>query len=379
MRVLLNDRVLLRPLTGVGHYVSELLGALRSHTEVELRTLVSRARPTVSRSVTGAADATPTAPPRSTSRRIPGVLRGLLEVPYRAALRWAARRCDLYHEPNHIPVPCGRPTVTTIHDLSVLLHPEWHPADRVRWYERQFAAGLRQTRVFLAASEATRREMVTHLGTRPEQIRVTYQAPRALFRPQPPEVVAGARAALDLPADFLLFVGTLEPRKNVNGLIRAYAALPGSLRARVPLVLAGGWGWHTEQISTAVQSPELRACVRLVGYQDDQRLAALYTACTALAWPTLYEGFGLPPLEALACGAMVITSNTTSLPEVVGDAGVLLDPHDTPAWTEALRRAIEDDAWRAGWRARATARAACFSWQRCADQTFAGYRAALAP
>ncbi len=379
MRVLLNDRVLLRPLTGVGHYVSELLGALRSYTAVELRTLVSRARPTAAGPASGTSDATPAAPPRSTSRRITGVLRGLLEVPYRAALRWAARGCDLYHEPNHIPVPCGRPTVTTIHDLSVLLHPEWHPADRVRWYERQFAAGVRQTRVFLAASEATRREMSTHLGVSSDRIRVTYQAPRAPFRPVPPEVVARTCAALDLPAEFLLFVGTLEPRKNVDGLLQAYAGLPAGIRARVPLVLAGGWGWRTERIAAAARSPELRASVRLVGYQDDQRLAALYTACTALAWPTLYEGFGLPPLEALACGAMVITSNTTSLPEVVGDAGVLLDPHDTPAWTDALRRAIEDAPWRAGWRARAPARAACFSWRRCAEQTLAAYAAALAP
>jgi alpha-1,3-rhamnosyl/mannosyltransferase len=143
---------------------------------------------------------------------------------------------------------------------------------------------------------------------------------------------------------FFLFVGTLEPRKNVEGLLDAYAALPGPIRARHSLLIAGAWGWKAERIRQQLESRRLGEQVRLIGYLHDPVLAALYARCTALVWPTWYEGFGLPPLEALACGARVIVSNVASLPEVVGDAGVLLDPRDVAAWTDAMRAAAELDA-----------------------------------
>jgi alpha-1,3-rhamnosyl/mannosyltransferase len=146
----------------------------------------------------------------------------------------------------------------------------------------------------------------------------------------------------------------------------------------VPLVLAGGWGWKMESLPDSLAQHGLLDDTRLIGYQSDTVLAALYSLCTALVWPTFYEGFGLPPLEAMACGAAVISSTATSIPEVVGDAGVLLDPSDVPAWTEALRRISEDDSWRDDWARRGAARAATFSWSRCADETIACYRAALA-
>jgi alpha-1,3-rhamnosyl/mannosyltransferase len=301
-----------------------------------------------------------------------------LDRAYGIAFRLAAGRADLYHEPNHIPVRCGRPTVTTVHDLSVLLHPEWHPPDRARWYERAFAAGVRQTVRFIAASEFTKQEMVRHLGLSPDRIDVTYQAPRPAFQPPTDDAVRATLAAYDLSPRFFLFVGTLEPRKNVAGLLESYAALPAAVRAAHPLVLAGGWGWRTDALAAQLDASPCRGEVRLIGYADDASLAALYAACTALVWPTWYEGFGLPPLEALACGAPVVVSNVASLPEVVGDAGVLLDPQDTAGWTTAMRRLAEDDAWRQMWRHRGPARAAEFSWRRCATQTLACYEAALA-
>ena len=136
-------------------------------------------------------------------------------------------------------------------------------------------------------------------------------------------------------------------------------------------------GWKMEALEREIAAHGVRADVRLTGYLQDDALVGLYSAATALVWPTFFEGFGLPPLEALACGCPVITSNVTSLPEVVGDAGVLLDPRDVPAWTEALRRMAEDAAWRGAWQTRGVARAAMFTWQRCAQQTVACYRAAL--
>lgn len=311
-------------------------------------------------------------------RRVPGATwaRRMLQTAYEAAFRLRARGFDLYHEPNHIPVRCSVPTVTTIHDLSVLIHPDWHPADRVRWYERDFEAGVRQTVRLLAASEFTKRELVARLGLSPDRIDVTYQAPRPAFRPADTAVVDEARRRLGLPPQFFLFVGTLEPRKNVAGLLAAFAALPPAVRGRHPLVLAGGWGWKMEALRDQIASHDLAGETHLLGYLGDADLAALYTACTALVWPTLYEGFGLPPLEALACGCAVVTSNVASLPEVVGDAGIRLDPYDAPAWTEAMRRVAEDADWRTRWQQAGRARAATFSWSRCARETIACYRAA---
>jgi glycosyltransferase involved in cell wall biosynthesis len=441
LRVMLNDRALLQPLTGVGHYIHQLLwhlpavdadiatvpfcgrylrrgkacptavsaadsvrtahraAAHQPDEDTAHRAVAHQSGPdedtahravahqsgpdedTAHRAVAHQSDADPDTAHRAVAHashvphRAPSWLRRAVLGVYGVGFRWAARRCQLYHEPNHIPLRCDLPTVTTMHDLSVLVHPEWHPADRVRWYERDLQAGVRQTRRFIAASEFTKREMIARLGIRPEIIDVTYQAPRPVFRPQPAEQVRRTLAALRLPERFFLYVGTLEPRKNLPGLLRAYAALPADVRRQNPLCIAGGWGWKAEQLRALLSQGFDE--VRLLGYVDDAGLADLYTACTALAWPTLYEGFGLPPLEALACGAPVIVSDVTSLPEVVGDAGVRLHPDDLPAWTAALRRMAEDTKWRTALAAAGLNQAARFSWPRCAAQTAACYRAAL--
>jgi glycosyltransferase involved in cell wall biosynthesis len=380
-RVILNDRVLYRPLTGVGHYVAQLLSALR-HEQASVAVepfLAAFLPPPKPRMKAHRGTTNRLAKPSLVQRaRSSWWLRRVLQGAYRTAFRARARGYDLYHEPNHIPIRCGVPTLTTIHDLSVLLHPTWHPTDRVRWYEREFAAGVRQTRRFIAASEFTKREMTQHLGLSPDVIDVTYQAPRPAFCRSGADGARRVCQQLALPERFFLFVGTLEPRKNVPGLLAAFAALPRGLREQNPLVLAGGWGWETEQLAASLRVHDIGREVRLVGYLHDDTLAALYSACTALVWPTFYEGFGLPPLEALACGCPVIVSNAASLPEVVGDAGVLLDPRDEPAWTNALRRMAEDADWRQQWQQRGLQRAATFSWQRCARETIACYRRALA-
>ncbi len=360
--------MLYQPLTGVGHYVYQLREALR-HRAAEVAVdgfICDRLGVKLPSQETTRAG-------KSGSRSAKAWARALLKWPLQLALGYAARRYDIYHEPNHIPVRTRATTVTTVHDLSVIVHPDWHPADRVRWYARDFPAGVRQTTRFIAASAYTRDEMVRRLGLAASQIDVTYQAPRAAFGPLPEAEARRRVAQLALPRNFLLFVGTLEPRKNVVGLLEAFAGLPTTLRRRTPLVLAGGWGWKMESLPDSLAQHGLLDDTRLIGYQSDNVLAALYSLCTALVWPTFYEGFGLPPLEAMSCGAAVISSSSTSIPEVVGDAGVLLDPTDVPAWADAMRRVIEDEAWRNEWARRGAARAGTFSWARCADETIACY------
>jgi alpha-1,3-rhamnosyl/mannosyltransferase len=363
--VILNDRVLFRPLTGVGNYVRQLLQALKQESAaVTVQPFLSSFLP-IWRF------------PLSTRAGRSWWFRRLLQRSYATLFRYRARRHQVYHEPNHIPIACDIATVTTVHDLSVLVHPEWHPDDRVRWYEREFEAGRRRTTRFIVASEFTRREMTSYLGIPPERMDVTYQAPRAELQPQDAAEMRRVRGLFQLPEQFFLYVGTLEPRKNVPGLLEAFANLPPAVRTRHPLVLTGARGWKIESISQQLAAHGLEHDIRLLGYVPDDALPGLYTAATALVWPSFYEGFGLPPLEAMACGCPVIVSNAASLPEVVGDAGVLLDPRDTGGWTEAMRRMAEDTAWRDEWRRRGTIQRQRFSWQRCAQQTIACYAKAL--
>jgi alpha-1,3-rhamnosyl/mannosyltransferase len=273
-------------------------------------------------------------------------------------------------------MPCALPTVTTVHDLSVIEHPEWHPTERVRLFERHFAAGLRRAARLIAVSEFTKARLVGGFGLAPELIAVTYQAPRESFRPRSPAEVRGVLEQLRLPERFFLFVGTLEPRKNVGALLEAYHQLPAVQRRRLPLVIVGAWGWRSAGLVEQMERTTGAGEVRHLGYVDERALAGLYSACTAFVWPSLYEGFGLPPLEAMACGAPVIVSGTSALPEVVGAGGLQLDPSNGPAWTAALERMAEDTAWRETWVRRGLTRAAEFSWQRCCHETATCYRVA---
>lgn len=378
MRIILDDRPLRRTLTGVGNYIAQLLLALDRHAGGGADEVTPFVMGRLKRGDWRSRLDQKLAPAHNSAShpsdvgggRKPWWVRRVIQTAYHQAFRVLTRGFDLYHEPNHIPAPCGLPTVTTIHDLSVVVHPAWHPRDRVRWYECDFEAGLRQTRRFIAASRFTRNELVERMGVEPGRIDVIYQAPRAAFVPTRPDPQA--------PSRYFLYVGTLEPRKNVAGLLDAFAALPERTRITTPLLIVGAWGWKADQLREKLQQRRLERQVLLLGYVDDARLAALYSGAVAFVWPSWYEGFGLPPLEAMACGTPVIVSNSSSLPEVVGAAGALLPPADIEAWTNALRRAAEDETWRSAARQRGLEQAADFTWTRCAAETLATYRRAIA-
>jgi alpha-1,3-rhamnosyl/mannosyltransferase len=172
----------------------------------------------------------------------------------------------------------------------------------------------------------------------------------------------------------LLYAGTIEPRKNVSGLLAAYARLPEAIRRRVPLLIAGGSGWGGETLGHLIDRHHVHREVRVLGYVDDDALAHLYAGAQALVWPTFYEGFGFPPLEAMASGTPVITSNVASLSEVAGDAAVLVDPHDENRLCQAMCRVLEDHVWAESLRARGLARSEQFCWSRCACEHGAVYR-----
>jgi alpha-1,3-rhamnosyl/mannosyltransferase len=377
MRVVVNQLAALGRRTGVGHYTAELLHGLRGQTPDGTVTafpgpLVRRARQAWGwlrqrRSAGGAGGGGASAGP---SMR--GLARVILGRYFRTLCR--LRRFDVYHEPNYLPLPCEVPTVATVHDLSVLLHPEWHPADRVAAFERDFRDGLRQCTHVLTDTDCVRREIMQTLGLPPERVTRAYVGIRRQLRPLAADEVRRGREALGLPPEYLLFVGTLEPRKNVLRLLRVYCSLPEAVRSRWPLVLVGGWGWNAGDVADYLHGEARHRGVRHLGYVADADLPVLYNAARALVYPSLYEGFGLPPVEMLACGGAVLASTAGALAETVGGQAHLIPAEDEDGWRAAMLRVVADDDWWQALRRGAVAAARRYTWENCAAATLRVYR-----
>jgi alpha-1,3-rhamnosyl/mannosyltransferase len=287
------------------------------------------------------------------------------------------RRVDLYHEPNFFPIRTRLPTVVTVHDLSAVLHPEWHPPDRVALYESTFLPQVRHFTHILTVSDAARNEILRTFNLPPERVTRAYNGVRESLRPLPLTEVTPVLKRLGLPPAYFLHVGTLEPRKNLLMLMKAYTSLPADQRERCPLVLVGPWGWRFEELAAFYESDAKHRNVIQLGYVADADLAAIYNGARVLLFPTWYEGFGLPAAEMLACGGGVIASTSPAVAEVLGRCGVRLDPADEAGWRDAMARATADPEWVAGLRVGATQQAAKFTWAGCAQDTVRGYRAAL--
>lgn len=297
----------------------------------------------------------------------------LARVPFNRLVPGAA----LFHATEHLLLPLrGSPTVLTVHDLIFRRLPEHHKRLN-RWYlNATLPLYCRRATHIIAVSEATRQDLIAAYAVPPEKITVILEAADPQFRPQPPARVAAVRARYALPERYLLFVSTIEPRKNLVRLLHAWEPLYRAGEAP-PLVIVGKRGWLADAFYAALETSPAREGVIFTGYVADGDLPALYTAATVFVFPSLYEGFGLPPLEALACGAPVLCSATSSLPEVVGDAALMIDPTDVEAIREGLRHLLADGALRADLRERGLRRAAGFSWERAARETLALYRALL--
>ena len=270
------------------------------------------------------------------------------------------------------PIAWRGPSLVSFMDVSFLRYPRaFNRGNRV-YLTVMASAAVRRADRLLAISEHTRQDLVALLGARPEQVTVTHCGVDPAFRPLDPGEVAAFRARHNLPERFILYLGTLEPRKNVLRLLDAYARLRRV--AAPPLVLAGGRGWGHASIDARVAALGLHDVVTFLGYVPAADLPLCYNAAAVFVYPSLYEGFGLPPLEALACGTPVVASNASSLPEVLGEAALLIDPRDPVTLAEALAVALADETLRARLRAAGLARARQFSWRRMAEATHAAYR-----
>jgi glycosyltransferase involved in cell wall biosynthesis len=297
-------------------------------------------------------------------------------------VEWWVGPVALYHATDFV-LPPTRPstrTVLTVHDLSFVRAPDAVSPALRQYLSRVVPRSVRRADHVLADSQATKDDLIALYGAAPEKIDVLLSGVNPRFQPvRDPATLAAVRARYRIgQAPFVLSVGTVQPRKNYERLIRTMAQLPGELQG-IHLVIAGGRGWLQGPIYAAVDSLGLRDRVHFIGFADDADLPALYSAARCLAFPSLYEGFGLPVLEAMACGTPVVTSNVSSLVEVAGDATLLVDPLSVEQIAESLVRLLTDEGQRAALIERGFRQAAQFTWHRAAAQLRALYERLCKP
>lgn len=293
---------------------------------------------------------------------------------YTLAAEISRLNVDVWHTPDFIPPAFGaKRRVITVHDLNFLYYPHFLTAESRRYYNDQISWAAQTADVISADSEHTRLDLIDKLGVEPNKVKTIYLAANPIYQKQyRDEAIEETLRKYDLSAGYILFVGTIEPRKNISTLLSAYH----QLRQRgitVPLVLVGRKGWLADDIFAQINQLQLNNYVRHLTGVFDERLAHLYHRAALLALPSHYEGFGLPPLEAMHCGCPVVTSNRGSLPEIVGKAGILLDADDTAAWVNSLEHLLNDQTQRHQMIASGYVQAKRFNWQKTAIQTQALY------
>lgn len=356
-RIAVDLRALVPEATGIGVYTRELLLALASGADQPFGYLgLAHQEPR------GAAALAAAGIPIEVEPAPLGVLWQQLRLPKRLA----RGDVDLFWSPlMTLPLQGTVPSVVTIHDLTALLLPETH-SWKVRWSLLPFLEkSLERARRIVAVSEATAHDLRFHFPGCADKVRVVYEGVDPAFRPGTFEEVAAIRNELSAPQGYLLYVGTLEPRKNLGAVLDAWQLLRREDPETPPLILAGGYGWRSQGLMRRIEKLRPQG-VRALGRVDARQLIRLFQGARLFVYPSLYEGFGLPPLEAMACGVPTVVSNVSSLPEVVGDAGIAVDPLDPGEIAGALQTLLQEPERAARLAERGRERARGFTWQAAA-------------
>lgn len=371
MRVAIDYTAALEEGAGIGRFTRELVGALLAANTGDDYVLLGPRGAVWPNAVAGA--------PRTRCATLPLPARAMQLLWHRLHApvpvdHWTGP-VDLYHATDYTLPPHRAPAAVTVHDLSFMRHPEFAVPALARFLNAAVPHAVREAALVLADSEHTRQDVIGLLGAPADKVRVVYGGVSPAFRPQPREEVRRATAAYGLsPGGYILSVGRLEPRKNLVGLLHAYRRLldRGATEGAL-LAIGGAEGWLFEPIYRAVRDLKLRDHVRFLGRVNDHDLPALLTGAVCFAYPSYYEGFGLPPLEAAACGTPVVASNASCLPEVLGDAALYAAPDDHAALAANLERVIRDEGLRERLEQRGLVRAQQFTWGAAAQQLSAAY------
>jgi glycosyltransferase involved in cell wall biosynthesis len=350
--------------SGVGNYTARLLAA-QLKTEPERDYLLYSNRPLENLE-----------PELERAKRIPGYLPRSRWLWMQLMLPRIIRQTepDLCHFTNALaPIWSNKPYVLSIYDATLFLYSRYHPRTRLLAIRMMLPMAVRRASAVITISKSAQHDLQQVLKIPPEKIHIVYGAAPKNFEPvRNPEKLAQIRQKYKLPDQFLLYVGTLEPRKNLTRLVRAFSHLKEQGQPH-KLVLAGPWGWSMNGFQQQIEELGLGESVQMLGYIPDEDLPGLYSLATVFVFPSLYEGFGLPPLEAMACGTPVLSSKNSSLAEICGDAAYLVDPLDEESLLEGLQRVLGDKTLREKLGEFGRKRAAEFSWERAARETSAVY------
>ena len=361
---------------GIGRYTRELVRALvATDQENEYRFFSAKpiAKPPVENPV----------PQASNTSYHPSPLneRWLYRLWYRAQLpipvQWTMGKLDLFHSPDFVlPPTSGKiPTLLTVHDLSFVFFPDVYPKPLVAYLNKVVPRSVKKASHILADSQATKEDLIRVYGVTEDKITVLYSGADKRFQPVTDgSKIRAVRQKHNLVnTPYILSVGTVQPRKNYQMLIRAFA--PVAQHHPHNLIISGGKGWLYDEMMAEVEKQGLNGRVHFIGFVDDEDLPTLYSEATLFVMPSIYEGFGIPILEAMGCGTPVISSNVSSLPEVTGDASVLLPPDNQLAWTEAIENLLQNPAQREALVKLGFAQTKKFSWQKSAKQLLQIYNA----
>jgi glycosyltransferase involved in cell wall biosynthesis len=350
--------------SGVGNYTARLLAA-QLKTEPDRDYLLYSNRPLENLE-----------PGLERARRIPGYLPSSRWLWMQVMLPRIVNQTkpDLCHFTNALaPLWLNKPFVLSIYDATLFLYSRYHPRTRLLAIRLMLPLAVRRAAAVITISQSARRDLLQVLKIPPEKIHVVYgAAPRHFAQVTDTAELARIRHKYNLPQQFLLYVGTLEPRKNLSRLVRAFGRLKEQGQPH-KLVLAGPWGWSMTGFRQQIESLGLKESVQMLGYIPDEDLPGLYSLATVFVFPSLYEGFGLPPLEAMACGTPVLSSRNSSLAEICGEAAYLVDPLDEESLVAGLQRVLADKTLREELGEFGRQRAAEFSWERAAKETAAVY------
>lgn len=299
--------------------------------------------------------------------------------------RWArqwrvAQACGgkVFHGPNFFVPPFAEKAVITVHDLSVFKFPQTHPVERVQQFERDFSRSVAQCAQVITDCETIRQELILFTGLNPNRVTAVPLGVAAAYKPRTDEELQVCLAHHGLkPRGYALCVSTVEPRKKIEQLLDAWEYLPAPLRLAFPLILVGGTGWLDDAIQLKIQQGAAKGWVRHLGYVSEADLPGLYAGAAVFVYPSTYEGFGLPPIEAMACGVPVVVARQSCLAEVTQGAALLAEPDDVPAFAALLEKSLLDESWRLQAAVSGRAVAAGYTWSRCVDETVKVYQRAV--
>jgi alpha-1,3-rhamnosyl/mannosyltransferase len=378
MKLVLSVDPVRFPLTGIGRYTYEL--ALRLQQNPEITDLQFFAGRRFLRSLPIAANESSAGynVKRAVQKNYLAIEAYRLLMPMLRKRALKGHADFLYHSPNYFLPPFAGRSVATFHDLSPFTWAHCHTPQVARYLQKELKTTLLRADALITDSEYTRRELAEYFAWPVERIHTVPLAGSAEFYPRPPSILRDVLKRYGLEVDgYSLFVGTIEPRKNIETLLNAYSRLPLALRACRPLILTGYHGWRNESIYKRLEEATREGWAHYLGFVPSEDLPLLFAGARLFVFPSLYEGFGLPVLEAMKSGIPVVCSNSSSLPEVAGNAALMCEPADVEALTSLMQRGLEDESWRTTAIEEGLLRAASFSWERCAMETLQVYKAVV--